>query len=80
MNLEKMPEVQSARMGLFIGDKVSKDGAPADNKKGLGRTILYARVSTAEQTLAHQKAQACPPSALVGQIRQIEEGSVSGSS
>src|SRR6202011_4857081 len=39
-------------------DKVSKDGAPADKKKGLGRTVLYARVSTAEQTLAHQKAQA----------------------
>jgi class 3 adenylate cyclase len=31
--------------------------------------------------LAHgDNAQVCPPSALVGQIRQIEEGSVSGSS
>ena len=58
MNLEKMPEVQSARVGLPPADKVSKDGTPADKKKGLGRTVLYARVSTAEQTLAHQRAQA----------------------
>ena len=58
MNLEKMPENQSARVGLPPADKVSKDGAPADNKKGHGRTVLYARVSTAEQTLAHQRAQA----------------------
>ena len=58
MNVEKMPEVQSARVGLPPADKVSKDGAPADKKKGLGRTVLYARVSTAEQTLAHQRAQA----------------------
>jgi putative DNA-invertase from lambdoid prophage Rac len=40
-------------------DKVSKDGAFADKKKAsAGRTVLYARVSTAEQTLAHQRAQA----------------------
>jgi len=58
MNLEKMPEIQSARVGLPPMDKVSKDGAPVDKKKGLGRTVLYARVSTAEQTLAHQRAQA----------------------
>jgi putative DNA-invertase from lambdoid prophage Rac len=58
MNVEKMPEVQSARVGLPPADKVSKDGAPADKKKGLGRTVLYARVSTAEQPLAHQRAQA----------------------
>ena len=38
--------------------KVSKDEASADKKKGSGRTILYARVSTLEQTLAHQQAQA----------------------
>jgi putative DNA-invertase from lambdoid prophage Rac len=58
MNLEKMPENQSSRVGLFIGDKVPRDGAPADNKQAHGRTVLYARVSTAEQTLAHQRAQA----------------------
>ena len=46
------------RVGLFIGDKVPRDGAPADNKQAHGRTVLYARVSTAEQTLAHQRAQA----------------------
>jgi len=53
-----MHEIQPARVGLPVVDMLPKDGAPADNKKGLGRTILYARVSTAEQTLAHQKAQA----------------------
>ena len=58
MNLEKMPEIQSARVGLPVVDKLPKDGAHADNKKGHGRTVLYARVSTAEQTLAHQRAQA----------------------
>jgi putative DNA-invertase from lambdoid prophage Rac len=58
MNHEKMPEIQSAEVGLPPADKVSKDGAPADKKKGLGRTVFYARVFTAEQTLAHQKAQA----------------------
>jgi DNA invertase Pin-like site-specific DNA recombinase len=58
MHLEKMPEIQSARVGPPVADKLPKDGAPADNKKGPGRTILYARVSTAEQTLAHQRVQA----------------------
>jgi putative DNA-invertase from lambdoid prophage Rac len=58
MNCQKNQEFQSARVGLAVVDKLPKDGAPADKKKGLGRTILYARVSTAEQTLAHQRAQA----------------------
>ena len=59
MNLEKVPENQSAGVGLPPVDKVSKDGAFADKKKAAGgRTVLYARVSTAEQTLAHQRAQA----------------------
>ena len=53
-----MPEIQCAEVGLPPADKVSKDGAPADEKKGLGRTVFYAQVFTAEQTLAHQKAQA----------------------
>ena len=56
MHLEKMPEIQSARVGLPVADKLPKDGALTDNKKGHGRTVLYARVSTAEQTLAHQRA------------------------
>ena len=59
MNLQETQENQSARVGLPPADKVSKDGTLADNKKAAeGRTILYARVSTAEQTLAHQRAQA----------------------
>jgi putative DNA-invertase from lambdoid prophage Rac len=58
MHLEKTPEIQSARVGPPVTDKLPKDAAPADNKKGHGRTILYARVSTAEQTLAHQRAHA----------------------
>jgi hypothetical protein len=58
MNLEKMPEIRSSRVGQPVVDKLPKDGAHADNKKGPGRTVLYARVSTAEQTLAHQRAQA----------------------
>ena len=54
-----MPENQSVGVGLPPMDKVSKDGAFADKKKAsAGRTVLYARVSTAEQTLAHQRAQA----------------------
>jgi putative DNA-invertase from lambdoid prophage Rac len=58
MHLEKTLEIQSARVGPPVTDKLPKDGAPADKKKGLGRTVLYARVSTAEQTLVHQRAQA----------------------
>src|SRR6476646_1700354 len=58
MDLQNMPENQSAKVAFAPTDKVSKDGALADKKKGLGRTALYARVSTAEQTLAHQRAQA----------------------
>jgi DNA invertase Pin-like site-specific DNA recombinase len=45
-------------VGLPVADKLPKDGALGDNKKASGRTVLYARVSTAEQTLAHQRAQA----------------------
>ena len=59
MNLEKVLENQSAGVGLPPVDKLPKDGAFADKKKAAGgRTVLYARVSTAEQTLAHQSAQA----------------------
>jgi len=58
MNLQETHENQSARVGLAVADKLPKDGALADKKKASGRTVLYARVSTAEQTLAHQRAQA----------------------
>jgi putative DNA-invertase from lambdoid prophage Rac len=43
---------------LPVADKLSGDGATADKRKGLGRTILYARVSTTDQTLTHQLVQA----------------------
>ncbi len=59
MYLQKTQENQSAGVGPPPVDKVSKDGASADKKKAPGgRTVLYARVSTTEQTLAHQEAQA----------------------
>ena len=59
MNLEKMPENQSARVGLPIADSQPNGRGPSGQQEGrTGRTILYARVSTAEQTLAHQRAQA----------------------
>jgi putative DNA-invertase from lambdoid prophage Rac len=58
MTLQKMPENQSARVCSPVADKLSKDAALADKQKASGRTVLYARVSTAEQTLAHQRAQA----------------------
>jgi hypothetical protein len=41
---------------------------------------IDAIVRLIETELAGGGNVACPPSALVGQIRQIEEGSVSGSS
>jgi DNA invertase Pin-like site-specific DNA recombinase len=58
MYLQETEENQSARVGLAVADKLPTDGAFADKKKASGRTVLYARVSTAEQTLAHQRAQA----------------------
>jgi putative DNA-invertase from lambdoid prophage Rac len=59
MYLQETQENQSARVGLPPTDKVLEDGAFADKKRASGgRTVLYARVSTAEQTLTHQKAQA----------------------
>jgi hypothetical protein len=35
MNLEKAPEIKSARVGLPVVDKLPKDGAPADKKNEL---------------------------------------------
>jgi putative DNA-invertase from lambdoid prophage Rac len=59
MYLQKTQENPSAGVGLRPTDTISKDGAFADTKTATGgRTILYARVSTTEQTLAHQRAQA----------------------
>jgi putative DNA-invertase from lambdoid prophage Rac len=56
--MQNTPQIPSARVGLPCGDRSSRDDAFADKTKGPGRTVLYARVSTAEQTLAHQQAHA----------------------
>jgi putative DNA-invertase from lambdoid prophage Rac len=48
----------SPRVEFPLGTGKSKDAALADTKKRLGRTVLYARVSTADQTLVHQHSQA----------------------
>jgi putative DNA-invertase from lambdoid prophage Rac len=45
-------------VGLPHVDKLPRDEAFADNRKRLGRTVLYARVSTADQTLSHQRGHA----------------------
>jgi putative DNA-invertase from lambdoid prophage Rac len=59
MYLQKTQKNLSAGVGLRPMDTISKDGASGDKKQAAGgRTILYARVSTTEQTLAHQSAQA----------------------
>jgi predicted site-specific integrase-resolvase len=48
----------SPRVEFPLGTGKSKDAALADAKKRLGRNVLYARVSTADQTLVHQHSQA----------------------
>ena len=58
MDLQNMPENQSVRVGLPMRTANSTGEASGDKKNGVGRTILYARVSTADQTLVHQRAQA----------------------
>jgi len=65
-------------------DELARQG-----KRGIGDDVIHGLRGQCE--VLHHKAEAtindigtgsrqCPPSALVGQIRQIEEGSVSGSS
>jgi putative DNA-invertase from lambdoid prophage Rac len=56
--MQNTPQIPSARVGLPPVDRLSTDDALADNSKGPGRTVLYARVSTADQTLSHQRAHA----------------------
>ena len=58
MDTQKMSENQSARPGLPLRTAILADASPVDTEKGSGRTILYARVSTGEQNLAHQRTQA----------------------
>ena len=58
MNLQNTAKIESARVGFPPAAMVSMDRAPADEKKLRGRIVLYARVSTADQTLEHQRSQA----------------------
>jgi putative DNA-invertase from lambdoid prophage Rac len=60
MDSKNTPENQSARVVFPLRTANPAGVAPADEAKGSGghRTILYARVSTADQTLAHQREQA----------------------
>jgi DNA invertase Pin-like site-specific DNA recombinase len=60
MDFQNESENASAGVGLRTKDTISADDTPADKQKGSGgrRTVLYARVSTADQTLAHQREQA----------------------
>jgi putative DNA-invertase from lambdoid prophage Rac len=59
MDPQNTPETPSARAGFALRTAKSGADAPADkHKEGGGRTSLYARVSTADQTLAHQSEQA----------------------
>jgi putative DNA-invertase from lambdoid prophage Rac len=54
----KMLSEASTRVEFPLRTGTSKDIALADAKTRPGRTVLYARVSTAEQTLAHQRSHA----------------------
>jgi putative DNA-invertase from lambdoid prophage Rac len=58
MDLQNTPENQSVKVGLPMRTANSTGEASGDKKNGVGRTILCARVSTVEQTLAHQRAHA----------------------
>jgi predicted site-specific integrase-resolvase len=59
MDLQNMPENQPARVVSPLRTVSSTDQTPVDKENGVGRrTILYARVSTADQNLAHQREQA----------------------
>jgi putative DNA-invertase from lambdoid prophage Rac len=59
MDQQKMPQNQSVRVGPPMGTAPATDEASRDKEKAAGRrTVLYARVSTADQTLEHQQTQA----------------------
>jgi putative DNA-invertase from lambdoid prophage Rac len=60
MDSQNTPENQSARVVFPLRTGNPAGDAPADKEKRRGgrRTVLYARVSTADQTLAHQREQA----------------------
>jgi putative DNA-invertase from lambdoid prophage Rac len=59
MDPQNTHQNQPVRVGSPLGTTTSTDQTPMDKDKGVGRrTILYARVSTADQNLAHQREQA----------------------
>jgi Resolvase, N terminal domain len=60
MDSRNTPENLPAGVGFPLRTANPAGDAPADKGKGRGgpRTVLYARVSTADQTLAHQREQA----------------------
>ena len=57
MDPQKTAQNQPVRVGSPLGTPATTDEASKD-KEGGRRTILYARVSTADQTLDHQRTQA----------------------
>lgn len=59
MDPQSTHQNQPVRVGSPLRTLSSTDQTPMDKEKGVGRrTILYARVSTADQSLAHQSEQA----------------------
>jgi len=60
MDPQKTAQNQPVRVGSPIWTATAMDAAPKDTEKGNGgsRTVLYARVSTTDQTLEHQRTQA----------------------
>jgi putative DNA-invertase from lambdoid prophage Rac len=57
MDTPKSQQNHSIKAGSAQGSLLSMGGTSADQRPG-GKVVLYARVSTAEQTLEHQKSQA----------------------
>jgi predicted site-specific integrase-resolvase len=57
MDTEKSQQTQSVGVGLAQRTAFSTAKTSADQQLG-GRIVLYARVSTADQTIEHQKSQA----------------------
>jgi putative DNA-invertase from lambdoid prophage Rac len=59
MDPQNTHQNQPVRVGSALRTVSSTDQTPMDKENGVGRrTILYARVSTADQNLAHQREQA----------------------
>jgi putative DNA-invertase from lambdoid prophage Rac len=53
------PGKASARVGFGLADAIFEDTSPTDTMSRMAvRTVLYARASSADQTVAHQRTQA----------------------